>query len=79
MSGDRLLRLVEVRRLTGLSKTTIYRLAAEGRFPKPMRLGWRIAAWSAAEVDAWLAAVTAARELPRRWEPQSRPAPAPAG
>ncbi len=65
----RLLRLDDVRQLTGFSKSTIYTLAARGRFPKPIRLGWRFAVWSEAEVRAWIAEVAAARRLPSRWEP----------
>jgi predicted DNA-binding transcriptional regulator AlpA len=37
----RLLRLVEVQRLTTLGRTRIYELVAEDRFPQPMRLGPR--------------------------------------
>ena len=37
----RLLRLVEVQRLTTLGRTGIYELLAEDRFPRPVRLGPR--------------------------------------
>ena len=50
----RLLRIREVQARTGLSRSTIYRWAAEGRFPPPVRLGGRVARWVEAEVDEWL-------------------------
>lgn len=69
MDTQQLLRLGDVLRMTALSKTTIYGLIAQGRFPKPIRLGWRLAVWSEAEVRAWIAEVAAARRIPSRREP----------
>lgn len=51
----RLIRLPEVIRQTGLSRSTLYQLAADGRFPKPVRLGERCSAWPESEVLAWCA------------------------
>jgi predicted DNA-binding transcriptional regulator AlpA len=50
----RLLRLPEVMRLTGLSRSTIYQLASTLDFPKPVKLGRRISAWLAREVTEWI-------------------------
>ena len=50
----RLLRLPEVMELTGLSKTTIYRLEAIGRFPKRIKLGSNCVAWIAAETQQFI-------------------------
>lgn len=50
------IRLREVIQRTGLSRTTVYELAATGRFPKPVRLtpGSRGASgWVRVEVEAW--------------------------
>jgi prophage regulatory protein len=59
---ERLLRLKEVRRLTGLGASTIYRLIAEHRFPRQLHpLGNKVAAWRASEVSAWIAARAAGR------------------
>jgi prophage regulatory protein len=59
---ERLLRLKEVRSLTGLGASTIYRLISEHRFPKQLHpLGNKIAAWRASEVSAWIAARAAGR------------------
>ena len=49
-----ILRLPEVRRSTGLSRSTIYLRIAEGRFPKPVSLGGRAVGWLEAEVPEWL-------------------------
>jgi len=49
-----ILRLPEVRRSTGLSRSTIYLRIAEGRFPKPVSLGGRAVGWLEAEVQEWL-------------------------
>lgn len=35
--------------------TTIYRWMKEGDFPRPIKLGRRVALWDEAEIDAWLA------------------------
>lgn len=62
MSPERLLRLKEVRSLTGLGNSTLYRLISQGRFPKQLHpLGNKIAAWRASEVHAWIAERAAGR------------------
>ena len=38
-SDDRLLRMPEVEKIVQLKKPTIYRLAREGKFPKPLKVG----------------------------------------
>lgn len=53
---ETVLRLPQVRQRVGLSRSTIYALAACGRFPVPIKLGSRAAGWLASEIDAWLAA-----------------------
>lgn len=47
-------RLTEVRKCVPLSKPTIYRLIAEGRFPRPVGLTPGTSAWLASEVREWL-------------------------
>lgn len=49
-----LLRLPEVRKRVGLSRAAIYSLAAQGKFPKPVKLGPRTSAWVSAEVTEWI-------------------------
>jgi prophage regulatory protein len=40
-------------RITGLGRSTIYRLIATQRFPNPVRLGPRAVAWRRTEIDLW--------------------------
>lgn len=50
-----ILRLPEVIARTGLSRTTIYRLCREDRFPRPVPLGGaRAVGWPDDEVAAWI-------------------------
>lgn len=53
---ERFLRLPEVMRIAGISRTQIHRLVVAGSFPKPIPLGVRTSAWIASEVDAWVQA-----------------------
>ena len=48
-----LLRLRAVMHVTGLSRSTLYRLIADGQFPRPVRLGPRAVAWRRSDVEAW--------------------------
>lgn len=52
----RILRLPAVRQLTGLSRSSIYKLATEGRFPRPLKLGARAVGWLETEIEEWCAA-----------------------
>ena len=47
------LRIGVVMRLTGLGRSTIYRLMAEDAFPQPVRLTRRLIAWRRADLDEW--------------------------
>ncbi len=49
-----LLRLPDVRRKTGLSRSAIYRLVATGDFPKPVRPSKATTAWVSHDVDQWI-------------------------
>jgi len=53
----RILRLPEVKAITGKSRSTIYLDISEQRFPAPVRLGARMVGWPEDEV----AAINAAR------------------
>lgn len=48
-----LLRLPGVLSLTGLGRSTIYRLMAEQRFPTPVRLSARAVGWRLVDVQRW--------------------------
>lgn len=51
----RLLRLPQVMDVVGLSRSTIYALQEEGRFPKAVKLSTRAIGWVESEIQAWLA------------------------
>jgi prophage regulatory protein len=48
------LRLVAVRGVTGLSRSSIYGLMAKGTFPRPVRLTTKAVAWRESEIAEWL-------------------------
>lgn len=52
----RMLRLPQVIDATGLGKTKIYELQAEGSFPMRIKITAHSVAWIEADVQAWLAA-----------------------
>lgn len=52
--SESLLPMAEVRRRVGLSSSMIYRLVAEGRFPRPGKYGTR-SLWVESEVSSWIA------------------------
>ena len=49
------LRLPAAAQKTGLSKTHIYRLIQQDKFPRSCHLSERVAVWDEATIDAWLA------------------------
>lgn len=59
----RFIRLAEVKRLTSLSTTEIYRRLAEDRFPRQIRLGARSVVWLESSIHAWIEAVAAGEEV----------------
>jgi prophage regulatory protein len=50
----RIMRLPEVKAMTGLSRSTIYFRIAEGTFPKQVGLGGRAVGWLEHEIQEWL-------------------------
>lgn len=57
----RLIRIREAIQRTGLSKSSIYDLMAQGRFPQTVRLGGRSVAFVESEIDSWIAERIAVR------------------
>jgi len=47
-----LMRLPEVMRESGLSRSSIYQYAEEGLFPRPVKIGERAVAWISSEIVA---------------------------
>ncbi|MFS2208345.1 helix-turn-helix transcriptional regulator [Variovorax sp. Varisp36] len=58
---DRLLRLPEVERLTGLRRSAIYEQMRRGTFPRSVKTGQRTAAWSESAVQSWIVDCTNGR------------------
>lgn len=50
----RLIRLPEVKHITGLSRSTIYSRMAQGAFPASVSLGGRLVAWKEQDVREWI-------------------------
>lgn len=48
-------RIRDVIRMTALTRATLYRRVAAGRFPPPVHLGGRVCAWPRAALQAWIA------------------------
>ena len=70
-TGKRLVRMPEVVRRTGLSKRTIYRLEAAGKFPRRRRLGLRAVGWPEHQLAAWIVDPTSWRPTENVKNPQS--------
>ncbi len=51
---DRILRAKEVINLTGLSRTTIWRLETKGEFPHRVSLGGNRVGWRLSEINHWV-------------------------
>ena len=49
-----MVRLKDVCTLTGLSKTSIYRMEKEGQFPSRVKIGKRSVAWYSSDIDEFL-------------------------
>jgi prophage regulatory protein len=55
--GERLLRIASVSAMTGVPRSTLYRLIKQDRFPapfKPLGEGSRMAAWRLSDVAKWI-------------------------
>lgn len=61
-----ILRRKQVEARTGLSRSSIYRAVAAGRFPRPVSLlGGKSVGWLASEIRGWLESRIAARNEKR--------------
>ena len=50
-----ILRWKEVVKIIPISRSHAHALAAQGKFPKPIKLGLRASGWLESEINAWLA------------------------
>ena len=53
-SIDRMIKLPEVIRMTGLSRSSIYLLIKKGNFPSQVKLSTRSSGWHWREINSWL-------------------------
>ena len=53
-ADDPMLRFADVIRLTGLSRTTIWRRVRAGTFPAPISLGENSCGWKSSWVNGWI-------------------------
>lgn len=54
LHNTRLLRLEEVKKVTGLSRSTLYAYIKTGDFPPPLQVGSRAVGWLENEITAWI-------------------------
>ena len=54
IESNRVIRLREVKNMTGLSKASIYVKMKSENFPKPIKISSRAVAWPEKEIFAWL-------------------------
>ena len=52
--GMKFLRMDDLREKVGLSRSQIYKLIADGAFPKQNKVGERISVWQESEVEEWM-------------------------
>ena len=51
---QKILRLPEVKNLTGYSRSAIYLKISQGIFPTPISLGQRAVGWLESEISEWI-------------------------
>lgn len=64
MELDRMLRIAEVLRITGVSAATTWRWCKAGIFPSPVKLGPNSVGWREGDLRAWLESREPAIEVP---------------
>lgn len=60
--ADKILRLPEVSQTVGFSRSHLWRLVKQGKFPQPIPLGPNSRGWLESEVQAFIAARVADRD-----------------
>lgn len=55
VNSEAVLRWPEVAKIIPISRSHAHALAAQGKFPKPIKLGARASGWLESEINNWLA------------------------
>ena len=63
---DRALTVGDVAELLGVSRTTVREWVSRGKFPQPRAFGPKLLRWLESDVDRWMRARPAARDVPER-------------
>jgi len=58
----KIIKIDAVKQQVELSAPSIYRLAKQGDFPKPIKLGARASGWIQSEIDDWIQSRLNARD-----------------
>ena len=58
---DRLLRRRQVEEITGMSRSTIYKMMQNGDFPRPVKIGPAAVRWRSSDITAWVESRPVAR------------------
>lgn len=69
---DKLMRVREVMAAVGLSRASIYKLLAAGRFPAPVRVGIKAVRWRQSHVEGWISCSRQCRRRRRRVDANER-------
>lgn len=54
LRAKKILKMPQVSEVTGLSKSSIYELIRDGKFPKQIKLSVRSVGWLESDIDSWL-------------------------
>lgn len=61
--SERILRFPDVKKMTGLSRTTIWRLEKQDAFPKTIKITGHVNGWLEREIKEWISSKMEARNL----------------
>ena len=59
---DRMLRIADVLEVVGIGRSTLYKMVADGRFPRPVRVGLRASRWRQSDIQQWMDSLPLATE-----------------
>jgi prophage regulatory protein len=59
-NDDRILKLPDTKRVSGLSSSEIYRRMDAGTFPRPVKISAKAVGWKMSAIQAWIASLESA-------------------